>query len=228
MWSREASLSTTVVRPRAFKPASSAAVDLRGGDRRAVEDRRRIEGAAQRDRAAPALRLLDHLHAHQQQRIEHAPHRPLAQRRVAVEGRGDSVAADHPQIISREPVPALPKSSAARGAEKIAPTPRPPTRQRLADPLDAGAERAAGFARAQHVVAFEQALRWWGSPRLSRPKMKGAMRDRLVAGRGGTRPLSGPLRSALSGWAGGRRGSGHSTDKTLRRCGRLTELGLGS
>ena len=131
--------------------------DLRRGDRRAVEDRRRIEGAAQRDRAAPALRLLDHLRAHQQQRIEHAPHRPLAQRRVAVEGGEDSVAADHAHHQPRAGAGVAEVERSARRENRAdaqaADAPAP-----LADPLDAGAERAAGLAGAQHVVAFEQAL----------------------------------------------------------------------
>ena len=54
----------------------------------------------------------------------------------------------------------------------------------LADPLDAGAERAAGFAGAQHVVAFEQALDR-GFAAAQQAEDEGAMRDRLVAGRAG-------------------------------------------
>ena len=155
--------------------------DLRRSDGRAVEDRRRIERAAQRDRAASALRFLDHLRAHQQQRIEHAPHRPLAQRRIAVEGRDESVAADHPHHQPR---------AGARVAEVERPAwleqrthaeavdPPPP----LAAALDAGAERAAGLSRAQHVVAFEHAIdRRFAAAQQAEDE--GAMGDRLIAGR---------------------------------------------
>ena len=70
--------------------------DLRRGDRRAIEDRRGIGRPFQHDRTAVAFALREHLRAHQLKGIEDAAHRPLAQRRVAVEGRGDSMAADHP------------------------------------------------------------------------------------------------------------------------------------
>ena len=68
--------------------------DLRRGDGGAIFDRRGIAGALEDDRTAPAVGLRQNLGAHQPERVENAPHRPLAQRGVAVEGRRNSVAAD--------------------------------------------------------------------------------------------------------------------------------------
>ena len=62
---------------------------------------------------------------------------------------------------SRQPVPELPKSSAAAGSAKP-PTPDAVDRPcPLAGPLDAGAERPQGLGGIEHVLAFEQAARSW-------------------------------------------------------------------
>ena len=88
VWSREASaLDDRGRAARVEAGEQHGRLDLRRGDGRAVDDRRGLVGALQGDRAAPALGLGDDLRAHQLQRIEDAPHRPLAQRRVAVESR---------------------------------------------------------------------------------------------------------------------------------------------
>ena len=51
-------------------------------------------GALQRERQPAALGGFEHARAHPLQRIEHAPHRPLAQGGIAVEGRGHRRAGD--------------------------------------------------------------------------------------------------------------------------------------
>ena len=63
-------------------------LELRRRHRRFVDDRDRIGGALQRQRQPAAFGGFEHARAHLLQRIEHAPHRPLAQGGVAVEGRG--------------------------------------------------------------------------------------------------------------------------------------------
>ena len=89
-------------------------------------------------------------------------------------------------IISREPVPALPKSSALRGLDEAAdagaarPASAPAPSRVTAAP---SARQACGGA--QHVVAFEKAL----DPGLAdrkQPEDERPMRDRLVAGRAQT------------------------------------------
>ena len=70
--------------------------DLGRGDGGAIFDRRGIAGALEDDRTAPAFSLRENLRAHEPQRVEDAPHRPLAQRSVAVEGCGDPMTADDP------------------------------------------------------------------------------------------------------------------------------------
>ena len=131
--------------------------DLRRGDGRAVEDRRDGVGPAQGDRAAPALGLGDHLAPHLPQRIEDAPHRPLAQRASPSKVASIGWLPTTP-IISRAPVPALPKSSVARGLRAARRGPAPRTRPAPGRVThDLRAELAAGLAGAQHVLAFEQA-----------------------------------------------------------------------
>ena len=70
--------------------------DLRRGHRRAVEDRQRIARAVQRQRQPAAFAARADPRAHQFQGIEHPPHRPAAQRGVAVEHRRDRAAGDRP------------------------------------------------------------------------------------------------------------------------------------
>ena len=170
--------------------------DLRRGDRRAIDDRRRIARALEHDRAAPAFGLGENLRAHQPERIEDAPHRPLAQRGVAVESRGDGVAADdaHHQPGAGAGIAEIERF--ARRRQRAEPGPR--TRHRPgAEPLDLGAERLARLAGAQHVVAFEQAVDFRVAAG-QQAEEKGAMRDRFVARRADA-PFQRSRALALSG-----------------------------
>ena len=92
VWSRVASFSITVVSPGAASPASSTA-DLSCADGTGGSYSIGI-GSRAPCRSAAAGRLRRDLgpRAHLLQRIEHAPHRPRAQRGVAVEGRRDRAA----------------------------------------------------------------------------------------------------------------------------------------
>ena len=95
----------------------------------------------------------------------------------------------------------------------------------LADPLDAGAERAASLACAQHVVAFEQSLdrRFTAA---QQAEDEGAMRDRLVARRTDA-PFERAAALGAERLGGGRQGSGHLAQKPYV-AGRLAGSGLGS
>ena len=124
---------------------------------RAIFDWRGIAGALQHNRTAPAFGLGQDLRPHEPQRIEDAPHRPLAQRGVAVEGRGDSVAADdaHHQPAAGAGVAEIERF--ARGQERAeAGSANSPCARR--ETLDDGAERLASLAGPEHVVALEQPL----------------------------------------------------------------------
>ena len=96
-------------------------------------------------------------------------------------------------IISRAPVPALPKSRSPAGAASP-PTPRPRTSQASPALRDRAAQRLQGLGRVQDVLALEQA----GDARAAgrqRPEHERAVRDRLVAGhahaaRQGVRPVA--------------------------------------
>ena len=70
--------------------------DLGRGHRRPVQDRHGIAGAMQRQRQAAAFLGLAGLGAHQFQGIEDPPHRPRAQRGVAVENRRNRAAGHRP------------------------------------------------------------------------------------------------------------------------------------
>ncbi len=115
------------------------------------------------------------------QRIEDAPHRALAKRGVAVEGRLDRVAADdaHHQpragarVAEIEDRPGLEKRAEARPMDA-------PAAGSTAD--DLGAELAAGLAGAQHVLALQQAVDLDAAAR-QQPEKEGAVRDRFVARR---------------------------------------------
>ncbi len=156
-------------------------LDLRRGDRRAVDDRRRLAGPPDDDRAAPPLGLRQNLDAHQRERIENAAHRPLAQRSIAVEASGDPMAADHAHHQPRagagvaEVKRRIERQNGADAQTLDAPAP-------FAEPLDARAEGAAGFAGVQNVVALQQTADF-GCPTGQQAEDEGAMRNRLVAGR---------------------------------------------
>ena len=156
-------------------------LDLRRGDGGAIFDRRRIARALEHDRTAPALGLGQDLRAHQPQRIEDAPHRPLAQRGVAVEGRGDSVAADDAHHQPRAGAGVAEIEGVARRQDRAEPGAANPPRPGPGA-LDDRAERPASLAGVQHVLALEQPLDP-GFAAGQEAEQEGAMRDRLVARR---------------------------------------------
>ncbi len=130
-------------------------------------------------------------------RVEDAAHRPLAQRGVAVEGRGDrrgrrrrpSSAASRCRRCRSRACRAGRKQRAEARARGCA-SGRAPRRS-----IDR-AERLAGLARPQDVVALEQAL----DHRLAagqEAEDEGAMGNRLVAGRAEP-PLERPARASRS------------------------------
>ena len=166
--------------------------ELRRGHRRAVFDGGRLRRARDRDRAAPALRLRDDLHAHQRQRIEDAPHRAFAQRRIAVKRGGDRVAAHKAHHQPRAGA-CIAKIENFFGGEQRADAAAVHLPFTGTEAFDAGAQRAAGGSGAQHVVAFQQALDI-RAPLRQQAQDERTMGDRLVAGR--TQP-------AIEGAAGG-------------------------
>ena len=117
-------------------------------------------------------------------------------------------------IIRREPVPALPKSSVVAGRKQRseAGPADPPAARRQA--LDHRAERPAGLARPEDVVALEQSF----DQRLAAGEQaedEGAVGNRLVAGR----PEAAAKRLPATGAQGGsnvRGRSGHA--RTSRFC----------
>ena len=107
-------------------------LELRRRHRRLVFDRDRIARALQRRPAGGRRRSrFQRARAHRLQRIEHAPHRPLAQARVAVEGRRDRAAGDR----------AHHQPAAGAGIAEIE------RRRRLGKAADADAAHAPGAAR---------------------------------------------------------------------------------
>ena len=104
VWSREASSSITTVRPGELRPANSTA-DLICAEATGVVYSMGSGSLVPCSRIGkrPPSCSLQHAGALEQQRVEDAPHRPLAQRGVAVETRGDGMAADdaHHQPRSR-------------------------------------------------------------------------------------------------------------------------------
>ena len=152
--------------------------DLRRGDWGAIFDRRGIARALEHDRAAPACRLGQNLGAHEPEWIEDAPHRPLAQRGVAVEGCGHAMAADdaHHQPAAGAGVAEIERLARRRQGAEARPANSPLARP---EPLDDRAERLARLARPQHVVALEQPLDFRFAAG-EKAEQKRAMRDRLV------------------------------------------------
>ena len=127
-------------------------------------------------------------------------------------------------IISREPVPALPKSSVSRGASS-APSPGPRTLHAPARALDDGAERPARLAGAQHVVALEQPLDLVVAAG-QQSEQEGAMRNRLVAGRANA-ALAAAARARVNGRAGGGCDDGRTSELLPSREGEWPRAGGG-
>ena len=139
-------------------------------------------------------------HAHERQRIEDAPHGPLAQGGVAVERRLDGMAADnaHHQPRARAGVAEVEDALPAARRE---PTPHPSTCQRPGASRSTFAPRArAGGGGAQHVVALQQALHG-RAPVASSPRMSARWEMDLSPG-GRRRPFRGAPAAAERGWAG--------------------------
>ena len=152
--------------------------DANGG---AILDRRGIACSLEQDGATAAVSLLQDLGAHQDEWIENSPHRPFAQRIVAVEARGDPVTADHAhhQARTRSGIAEIERIRRRQQCAKAHAADGPVA---VAQALDVCAELRAGAAGVQHVLAFEQA----GDLSLSHgeeAEQKGAMRYALVAGR---------------------------------------------
>ena len=149
-----ASGSITVVSPGALRPASSTAdlscAEATGGGRRSgIGSRAPCSVSGSRPPSAAATRAAPI----RVERIEHAPHRPLAQRGVAVEGRGDRTAGDRPHD----------QAAAGAGIAEVERA-RPVRRTADADAVDApgarpGAstlrpERPHGLGGVEHVLAL--------------------------------------------------------------------------
>ena len=153
-------------------------LELSRGDRRLVDDGDRVACALQRERQPAALGGLDHARAHPLQRIEHAPHRPLAQGGIADEGRGYRIASDradrktHPGAGIAEIERAGRLGEAPDADAMDAP-------HALARALQPGAERAHGLGGVQHVLAFQEAINRALADR-QRPENQGTVRDRFV------------------------------------------------
>ena len=174
--------SITVVAPRALRPARRTAdlicaeatgvrYSIGPGSRAPLSTIGQRPPSASDRTCAPISR----------ERIEDAPHRPLAERGVAVEGRGDSVAADDAHHQPRAGAGVAEIEGFARRQDRAEPGPRI---RHWPGPsaLDDRAERPASLAGPQHVVAFEQPLDP-GFATGEEAKQEGAMRDRLVARR---------------------------------------------
>src|SRR5262249_3994702 len=131
------------------------------------------------------------------QRIEHPAHGTLAQRGVAVEGRGDRAAGDSAE---HETAPgsriAEIKLVRRRGKAADADAANPPLAG--AASFDLSAKRLDRFRSVEHVLAFEQAADTGLADR-KRPEDQRAMRNRLV-----TKDAHAALEGAGTG--GGERG----------------------
>ena len=155
-------------------------LDLCGGDRGTVFDRQGIAGALQGERQPAALASRDHVRPHQDKRIEHPPHRPRAQRGVAVENGHDRAtghgshdeAATGAGIAKIERFLGLPEAGDANAANGPG---------KFAGPIHPGAERTDRFGGIEDVFALKQAKDPAFADR-ERPQNQGAVRNRLVAG----------------------------------------------
>ena len=130
------------------------------------------------------------------QRIEDAPHRPLAQRGVAVEGRGDSVAADDAHHQPRAGAGVAEIERLARRQDRAEPGPRirhwpGPVRSMTAPSASQALPVLSTSSPSSSPSTFV-------SPQARRPNRKARCEIDLSPG-GRTRPLSGRARTALSG-----------------------------
>ena len=174
--------------------------DLRRGDGRAIFDRRCIARALEHDRTAPALGL---------ESIS-AP-MSLSGSRMRRIGRFRSEASPSKvavipwppttPIISREPVPALPKSRISRGG-RIAPSPGPRIRHWPGPSRSTAAPSAWQALPVRSTSSPSSSPSTFVSPQARRPIRKARWEIDLSPG-GRTRPFSGLARTALRGEAAG-------------------------
>ena len=154
-------------------------LELRRRHRRFVGDRQRIGGALQRQRQTVAVGRRDDARAHLLQRIEHPPHRPRPQRRIAVEGGGDPASRYR---ADRQPAAGagIAEIQGARRLGKAADTDAVNAPAALARPFDLGAERPHGGGGVEDIFALQKTADGGLADR-HRPQNKGAVRDRFVA-----------------------------------------------
>ena len=168
-------------RARRRKPRQQhRGLDLGRSHRRAIEDRDRIASALKRQRQPAALPTHRNLGAHQFQGIEHPPHRPGAQRGVAVEYGRDRTARDRPhhQPASGAGIAEIERSRRFSEAGHADATHDP---SEIAGPFHARTQRPHGFGGIEHVFALKQA-RDTGLADRQRAQDQGPVGDRLVAG----------------------------------------------
>ena len=169
----------TTVSPGAARPASSTAdfscADATGGSE---HDGDRFACAGERQRQT-AITRGQRARADPFQRLEHAPHRPLAQRSVAVEGGGDRTAGD-----SAEHQPATGagiaeiKGAGGFGEASNADATHAPFSRAAA--FDLRAQRSHRLSGIEHILAFEQTADAGLADR-KRAEYQRAMRNRFVA-----------------------------------------------
>ena len=154
--------------------------DLRGGDRRAVDDRDRIARAFSVSGSRPPSALSTTRAPICSSGSSMRPIGRVAQRGVAVERRRDRAAGDgaHHQAAAGAGIAEIERR---RRAAAKPPTPTPWTRQAPSPgALDRGAERPHGVGGVEHVFAFEQARDPGLADRQGAEDQR-PMRDRLVA-----------------------------------------------
>ena len=131
-------------------------LELRRSRRRFVDNRDRIARAFERQRQPSAIGQHDRPRTHADQRVQHALHGPLAQRGIAIEGRGYWAAcncADHQPAAGAgiAEIQGLARLGKARYAHAI------DLPDALADPLDLSAEEAQDFGGIQYVSTLQKA-----------------------------------------------------------------------
>ena len=170
----------TVVSPAACSPAiSTALLTCADGTGSSIDDRHEIAGAAQRQRQR-LLAGLEHLQA---PFASAAPARAASAVATATHRRSFRTVIGWPAmtpIISRVPVPELPKSSGPCGW-RSPPGPRPLTSQTSPSLFRRSPESGDGARRIDDVLRLQQPPNA-GRARRQRPENQRPVRDRFVAG----------------------------------------------